>query len=195
MKYLITFIVIAIITFVTLNAKKSPNTPKKTTTTTPSPPPWGKWDGKTNFSAKEIVKNATELYYNETSVLFKLLKITLNQTRIINGTNRYRVKYLAARCVIKDAKKSRKSKQSYKSSSKYKKPKCFGTVKKNTPFQAIFRDNTLQHQLGLYVTNLENKKTYKKVYKQPLKRVKKVQKKTKQAISEEKKIHNLVKWE
>uniref|UniRef100_A0A0K0FZH8 Cystatin domain-containing protein n=1 Tax=Strongyloides venezuelensis TaxID=75913 RepID=A0A0K0FZH8_STRVS len=96
MKYLITFIVIAIITFVTINAKKKPNTPKRTTPTTPSLPPWKPWNGTKPFSAKEIVKNATELYYNETGLLFKLLEITLNQTRIINGTNRYRVQYVAA---------------------------------------------------------------------------------------------------
>uniref|UniRef100_A0A0K0G4E1 Cystatin domain-containing protein n=1 Tax=Strongyloides venezuelensis TaxID=75913 RepID=A0A0K0G4E1_STRVS len=175
MKYLITFIVIAIITFVTINAKKKPNSQKKTTTTTPSPPKWKNWNGTQPFSAKEIVKNATELYFEKTGEYYNLTRIILNQTRTVLGTDRYRVKYTAAKCI---SSKSKKNSGKNVKSKKNKKPKCVGTVKMDTQFQAILKDNTPENKLVLNVTNLRDGGSFIKKYTKPSKKIKMSKKKS-----------------
>uniref|UniRef100_A0A0K0G4D4 Cystatin domain-containing protein n=1 Tax=Strongyloides venezuelensis TaxID=75913 RepID=A0A0K0G4D4_STRVS len=174
MKYLITFIVISIITFVTINAKRKPK-PSKKTTPPPSPPKWKNWNGTQPYSAKEIVKNATKLYYNKTGIYYNVTEIFLNQTRIINGTKRYRVKYIAVQCILDKEKESQKSGRKKKSPKK-KKPQCSETVLMETPLQAVLRDDTQQNQLVLNVTNLFTEDSYEEIYKKTSKKKKRLKK-------------------
>uniref|UniRef100_A0A0K0FRH3 Salivary lipocalin n=1 Tax=Strongyloides venezuelensis TaxID=75913 RepID=A0A0K0FRH3_STRVS len=174
MKYLITSIVIAIITDAIFIEEDTTMPQEITTTRIPS---WGDWDGTGSYSAQDIVKNATELYYNNTCIYYNMTSITLNQTRIVNGTHRYRVKYNATKCILNNGKESEKLETSNGNCDKEKIPECTETEENETRFQAVFRNNTYQHQLGLYVTNMETNTTYKGVYKQPLKKVKKLKKK------------------
>uniref|UniRef100_A0A0K0FS50 Cystatin domain-containing protein n=1 Tax=Strongyloides venezuelensis TaxID=75913 RepID=A0A0K0FS50_STRVS len=165
MKYLITFIVIVIIIFVTINTKnKSKPKPSKITTPLTSLK-WRQWDGKSPYSAKEIVKNATNLYYNKTGIYYNVTEIFLNQKRIINGTNRYRVKYIAVQCILDKKNESQKSGKKINKSPKNKKPQCFETLEIETPLQALLRDDTQQNQLVLNVTNLFTDDSYKEIYK------------------------------
>uniref|UniRef100_A0A0K0FBL6 Cystatin domain-containing protein n=1 Tax=Strongyloides venezuelensis TaxID=75913 RepID=A0A0K0FBL6_STRVS len=152
MKYFSIIIVLAMVIFVTINARKRPcrTTPRRTT---PDPKEWHSWDGKYPLDAIYIAKEATRLFkkcgYNN----FKFLKVTKMEKRILLGTWRYKVDYNAQRCEVIQKPKPCKNKKKYEPDIEIKFEKCQKGYKK---FQAIFRDNIIHSSLRLNVTNLEN---------------------------------------
>uniref|UniRef100_A0A0N5C2X0 Cystatin domain-containing protein n=1 Tax=Strongyloides papillosus TaxID=174720 RepID=A0A0N5C2X0_STREA len=110
MKYLITSIILAIVIFAAINGNQS---------SSPKSPKWKKWRGNKTFP-EEIARNATYLYNNETGENYKLVKVNSTFTRVINDTDRYKVKFCATNCTKKkQPKENTKDKIKKKSYSNY----------------------------------------------------------------------------
>uniref|UniRef100_A0A0K0EYW8 Cystatin domain-containing protein n=1 Tax=Strongyloides venezuelensis TaxID=75913 RepID=A0A0K0EYW8_STRVS len=154
MKYLSIFIVLAIVIFVTINAKKCslPFSARRLS----GPPEWEPWNGRRPLNAKFIAKEATKLFFECGYHNFKFIEVYQKQKRCIEPAMRYRVRYYAKKCnksiVIKTCKKKKRNKKC-KKVEEIRLVDCYHKVKQ---FQAIFKDDVHNDRLRLNVTNLEN---------------------------------------
>uniref|UniRef100_A0A0K0FZI0 Salivary lipocalin n=1 Tax=Strongyloides venezuelensis TaxID=75913 RepID=A0A0K0FZI0_STRVS len=117
MKYSITYVILAVVIFVTVNGKKRPKTPTTrttTTTTAPSPPKWQKWNGTKPFKAEDIARNGTKIYNAQVHTNYTFDGIISNQTRNINGIDRYRVRFNVKSCTVQSKGSKKKPVVSYK---------------------------------------------------------------------------------
>uniref|UniRef100_A0A0K0FZJ4 Cystatin domain-containing protein n=1 Tax=Strongyloides venezuelensis TaxID=75913 RepID=A0A0K0FZJ4_STRVS len=148
MKYLIISITFAIIAFMTIKGQKQNGQRRPITRK------WKHWNGRSPFLAEVIAQNATTLFYKRNGGYYQLVNIYSKLTRTVHGTKRYRVEFNAAKCIVKKQSKGVKRNPI----------KVIGCVRKNTPFQAILRNNTPIGKLTLFVTNLETGKSCEKIY-------------------------------
>uniref|UniRef100_A0A0K0FZH7 Uncharacterized protein n=1 Tax=Strongyloides venezuelensis TaxID=75913 RepID=A0A0K0FZH7_STRVS len=149
MKYLNIFIVLFMVIFVTINAKKKA-TP---TTTCRGPPAWQDWKGRSPLNANFIAREATRLFYQCGYYNFKFIRVYQKQKRRIDNIMRYRVRYYAKKCQESKVNKPRGKGRKRREDIEIKLVHCERFEKR---FQAIFKNDVHRDRLRLNVTNLEN---------------------------------------